>query len=104
MISLNLNALQEWDRVRRDTEPQTPDVDVNPGSEQADRTEISEGSHGNRLRPPLRRRRRRKGGFHEESPAYEVDIGEEEAGYARPPDGEPAPTEPHQATRVDLET
>lgn len=105
MISLNLNAIQEWDRIRRDTEPQTPDVDVNPGSEQADRAEISDGSHGNRVRPPARRRRRRReDGVYEESEAYEVDIGQEETGYAPPPDGERAPTESYQATQVDLET
>ncbi|MFW6292534.1 MAG: hypothetical protein ACOC7V_09425 [Spirochaetota bacterium] len=43
MISLNLNAIQEWERIRRDTEPHTPDVDRNPGTEQSDSVDSDEG-------------------------------------------------------------
>jgi hypothetical protein len=112
MININLNASEDWERVRRDTEPITPDVDRNPGTEDADRPELENGSHGLRI---IRRRHRRgqrdeqnqtgeeTPAESEESEAYEVDIGERETGFAPPPDGERAPLEPYQAQHVDLE-
>lgn len=106
MISLNLNAIQEWERVRRDTEPHTPDVDRNPGTEQPDRTDIEDGSHGNRVHPVRRRRRQDEEPDetgHETNEAYEVDIGADDDGFGPPPDGPRAPTEPYQGRHVDEE-
>lgn len=59
MIVANLNALREWQRVRESTEPEIPDVDRNPGTEDADAASLEEGSHG-RVRRAVRRRRRRE--------------------------------------------
>lgn len=103
MISINLNAIQEWERVRRDTEPHTPDVDTNPGTEQPDRPEVDDGSHGVRPTRGRGRRRKRDEPDHEETQAYKLDIGQEEPGLAAPPDGTRAPIEPYQGTRVDEE-
>lgn len=105
MISLNLNAIQEWERVRRDTEPHTPDVDRNPGTEQPDRAGIEDGSHGNRVKPVRRRRRPHDEpeADHDENEAYEVDIGSTDEGFGPPPDGTRAPTEPYQGRHVDEE-
>ncbi|MFP4114040.1 MAG: hypothetical protein ACOC2Y_04430 [Spirochaetota bacterium] len=110
MISINLNAAEEWERVRRNTEPETPDVDRNPGSKDADRPELDNGTHGLRVT-----RRRRRGqddadGSQEsadsgadENEAYEVDIGEGKPGFAPPPDGAKAPVEHYRGQNVDLE-
>ncbi len=110
MISINLNAMEEWERVRRDTEPHTPDVDRNPGTEDADRPEIDDGSHGLKVTPD-RKRRRRAGeeqeekadaGDEEENEAFEVDIGEGDPEIA-PPARPRAPVEPYRGQNVDLE-
>ena len=107
MISLNLNAIQEWERVRRDTEPHTPDVDRNPGTEQPDRAGIDDGSHGNRVQPVRRRRASDETDTEQderdENEAYEVDLGEDDEGFGPPPDGPRAPTEPYQGRHVDEE-
>ncbi|MFW5777182.1 MAG: hypothetical protein ACOCZB_07850 [Spirochaetota bacterium] len=108
MISLNLNAIQEWERVRRDTEPHTPDVDRNPGTEQPDSVDIQDGSHGNRVRPVRRRRRPTdETAPDQDGPddieAYEVDIGTDDQGFGPPPDGPRAPTQPYQGRHVDEE-
>jgi len=109
MISINLNAIQEWERVRRETEPHTPDVDRNPGAENPDRPELDNGSHGQSVRR-VRRRRPRPSGDEtgerrpNETDAYEVDIGEKPDGYGPPPDGERAPIESYQGRNVDVET
>lgn len=106
MISINLNSIKEWERVRSDTEPHTRDVDRNPGAEQSDPPELENGSHGERAHPLVRRRpRREEPREHDEheNEAYEVDIGEAEAGFGPPPDGEKAPIESYQGQNVDLE-
>lgn len=106
MISLNLNAIQEWERVRRDTEPHTPDVDRNPGAEQSDSVDIDDGTHGDRVHPVRRRRASDEtdaGRDEDENEAYEVDIGSDDTGFGPPPDGARAPTEPYQARHVDEE-
>ncbi len=115
MISINLNAMEEWERVRRDTEPHTPDVDRNPGTENPDRPELDDGSHGLKVTPEKKRRRRggeedagdeagesADAGDEEEDEAFEVDIGEGEAEIA-PPEGPRAPVEPYRGQNVDLE-
>ncbi len=51
MISTNLNAIDSWERGRRETEPETPDVDRTPGSERSPRTEIHRGSRGRGRKP-----------------------------------------------------
>lgn len=106
MISINLNAIREWERVRSDTEPHTPDVDRNPGAEQSDPPELENGSHGVRRRPVVRRRHEREEQEHQdehETDAYEVDIGHEQGGFGPPPDGEKAPIDSYQGRNVDVE-
>ncbi len=111
MISINLNAMEEWERVRRDTQPHTPDVDRNPGTEDPDRTEIDNGSHGLKVTPDRKRRRgapeddtgeEADAGDEEENEAFEVDIGEGDPEIA-PPQGSRAPVEPYRGQNVDLE-
>lgn len=106
MISINLNAIQEWERVRRDTAPHTRDVDANPGTEDADAPELDDGSHGNKVHPPAKERdgeESRERPQSEEDEAYEVDIGEEPEGYGPPPDGHRAPVDTYQARNIDVE-
>lgn len=107
MININLNAMEEWERVRRDTEPHTKDVDRNPGTETPDRPELEHGSDG--LRVTQQRRRRRKSQQQaesvqrgEEDEAYEVDIGGDKPELA-PPERSRAPAEPHRGGNVDVE-
>ena len=107
MININLNAMEEWERVRRDTEPHTRDVDRNPGTENPDRPELEHGSDG--LRVTQRRRRRRRAHedheaelHREDDEAYEVDIGGDARDLA-PPERSRAPAEPHRGGNVDVE-
>jgi hypothetical protein len=104
MISLNLNAIQEWERVRRDTVPHTHDVDRNPGTEQPDSVDIQDGSHGNQVRPVGRHGEPPEEGGDErdDTEAYEVDIGTDDD-FGPPADGPRAPTQPYQGRHVDEE-
>ena len=107
MISINLNAIEEWERVRRDTTPMTPDVDESGGPRSPDLVEENNGTHGLRITRDRRRRRRRddpesRERSTDESDAYELDIGHEERGLAAP-QGPRAPIEPHQGKNVDVE-
>ena len=64
MILTNLNAITSIERWRRETEPETPDVDHTQDTEEADRPEEDDGTHGLII---LRRRRRRGyGPYHDE--------------------------------------
>lgn len=106
MININLNAMEEWERVRRNTEPHTSDVDRNPGTENPDRPELEDGSHGLTVKP--RRRRKGDASANDDTPdtgktdAYEVDIGEDDDRFAVP-EGPRAPIEPYQGQNVDEE-
>ncbi len=108
MISMNLNAIEEWERVRRDTTPMTPDIDESEGSPSPDLVEEQNGTHGLRI-TRLRRRRGRSNDpgrrllqRPDESDAYELDIGQEERGFAAP-EGPRAPVQAHQGRNVDFE-
>ena len=108
MISINLNAIEEWERVRRDTTPMTPDIDESEGSRDPDLVEEDNGTHGLRITRDRGRRRRRNDSADrpergvDESDAYELDIGQEERGLAAP-QGPRAPIQPHQGKNVDVE-
>jgi hypothetical protein len=80
-------------------------VDRSPGSEDADAPGLHNGSHGVRVKPTERKHERREDEKpdREESEAYEVEIGDEEPGFAPPPDGSRAPVEPYRGQNVDLE-
>jgi hypothetical protein len=66
MIVANLNALREWQRVRESTEPEIPDVERNPGAQDADEASLEDGSHG-RVRGTSGRRKRRRRWHHPHS-------------------------------------
>ncbi|TVQ21082.1 MAG: hypothetical protein EA382_14085 [Spirochaetaceae bacterium] len=78
MISTNLNAIDSWERGRRETEPETPDVDRTPGSERSPRTEIHKGSRG-RERKPHQENDEASGKHHDEEPTDDATVVIDEA-------------------------
>lgn len=71
MIVANLNALREWERNRESTEPEIPDVDRNPGTEDADPATLEDGSHGRKRRE---RRGRHERGLIADHKGRKVDV------------------------------